>query len=48
MMMEGGGEEILEKLKKSTVFIAGAGGLRTKVRTAGVILYLPLSGKTNI
>lgn len=43
MMMEGWGNEIQEKLKKSTVFIAGAGGLGSPVS-----IYLAVAGIGNI
>lgn len=43
MMMEGWGEETQEKLKKSTVFIAGAGGLGSPVS-----IYLAVAGVGNI
>ncbi|MBF0567147.1 MAG: HesA/MoeB/ThiF family protein [Nitrospirae bacterium] len=39
MMMEGWGEEVQEKLKASTVFIAGAGGLGSPVS-----IYLAVAG----
>ena len=39
MMMEGWGEETQEKIKNSTVFIAGAGGLGSPVST-----YLAVAG----
>ncbi len=43
MMMEGWGEETQKKLKKSTVFIAGAGGLGSPVS-----IYLAVAGIGNI
>ncbi|UCG77897.1 MAG: HesA/MoeB/ThiF family protein [Nitrospirota bacterium] len=43
MMMEGWGEETQEKLKGSTVFIAGAGGLGSPVS-----IYLAVAGIGNI
>src|SRR5512140_1364591 len=43
MMIEGWGEETQEKLKKSTVFIAGAGGLGSPVS-----IYLAVAGVGNI
>ncbi|MBN2655406.1 MAG: HesA/MoeB/ThiF family protein [Nitrospirae bacterium] len=43
MMMDGWGEETQEKLKKSTIFIAGAGGLGSPVS-----IYLAVSGVGNI
>src|SRR5512143_705903 len=43
MMMEGWGEETQKKLKKSTVFIAGAGGLGSLVS-----IYLAIAGMGNI
>ena len=42
MMMEGWGEEIQTKLKMSTVFIAGAGGLGSPVS-----IYLAVAGVGN-
>ena len=39
MMMEGWGEESQTKLKRSTVFIAGAGGLGSPVS-----IYLAVAG----
>jgi len=43
MMMEGWGEETQKKLKKSTIFIAGAGGLGSPVS-----IYLAVCGIGNI
>ena len=43
IMMEGWGEETQKKLKKSTVFIAGAGGLGSPVS-----IYLAVAGVGNI
>ncbi len=43
MMMEGWGEETQQKIKKSTVFIAGAGGLGSPVS-----IYLAVAGVGNI
>ncbi|MDX9715728.1 MAG: HesA/MoeB/ThiF family protein [Dissulfurispiraceae bacterium] len=43
MMMDGWGEETQEKLKNSTVFIAGAGGLGSPVS-----IYLAVAGVGNI
>jgi adenylyltransferase/sulfurtransferase len=43
MMMEGWGEETQKKLKKSTVFIAGAGGLGSPVS-----IYLAVAGVGNM
>src|SRR5512143_1919409 len=43
MMIEGWGEETQKKLKKSTVFIAGAGGLGSPVS-----IYLAVAGIGNI
>jgi adenylyltransferase/sulfurtransferase len=43
MMMDGWGREIQEKLKNSTVFIAGAGGLGSPVS-----IYLAVAGIGNI
>lgn len=43
MMMDGWGEETQEKLKKSTIFIAGAGGLGSPVS-----IYLAVAGVGNI
>ena len=43
MMMEGWGEDIQKKLKESTVFIAGAGGLGSPVS-----IYLAVAGIGNI
>ena len=43
MMIEGWGGETQKKLKKSTVFIAGAGGLGSPVS-----LYLAAAGVGNI
>jgi molybdopterin-synthase adenylyltransferase len=43
MMIEGWGEETQKKLKKSTVFIAGAGGLGSPVA-----IYLAVAGVGNI
>ncbi|HXY53714.1 MAG TPA: HesA/MoeB/ThiF family protein [Nitrospirota bacterium] len=43
MMMEGWGEETQTKLKKSTVFIAGAGGLGSPVS-----IYLAVAGVGNM
>jgi len=43
MMMEGWGEDIQKKLKESTVFIAGAGGLGSPVS-----IYLAVAGIGNL
>ena len=43
MLMDGWGEETQKKLKKSTVFIAGAGGLGSPVS-----IYLAVAGIGNI
>jgi adenylyltransferase/sulfurtransferase len=43
MMMEGWVEETQEKIKASTVFIAGAGGLGSPLS-----IYLPIAGVGNM